>query len=208
MRTLVADGRLYAPPFRRKDVGLRVPDDGKTYVLALPDWEVWGGLNRQQKQAGEGKKPSEESHPAFVNYSGWKYRVFNELGKISPYNPVPPKWQKAIYDCLDWSTDYILPDGKVEYFFEEKGGYTSPNMSKFPNSGLFAYCTPNSVAAIYERMIRKSTAFTDSSSYNLGASDSVLGINKGAVPYTWLTSPFVYHFECPLNAQSFSLFIF
>lgn len=192
MRTLVADGRLYAPPFKRKDVGLRVPADGKTYVQALPDWAVWDGQNRQQNQAAPGKPPSREGHPAFVNYSGWQYRATNLAGKYSPYNPVPPKWQKAIYDCIDWSTDYILPKGKVEYFFEEKGGYTSPNLSKFPNSGLFSYCTANSVASIYERMIRKSTAFTDSWSYNVGASDSVLGINEGATPYTWLTSPFIF----------------
>lgn len=158
----------YERIFRRKDINLRVPDNGQ-YVQPLPDWKIEGmGYTSRAK----GKKTP---HPAIINKAWGLVRSYN--GREYSYVKLPEKWQKVIWDFCDWSTDYQLETGKIESFY-----------TKTTNSGLFAKSTPYSLTEYYVSIVEKSRAWTDTK-FNIEEGlgrDYMTDRNPLAQPYEFL----------------------
>lgn len=162
----------YRRIFRRKDVGLTVPNNGKLYVQTLPDWQV--GYD------GSRAKGHRTPHPAIINIRWGLIRSYNN--QVYDYVKLPKKWQKLIWDFCDWSTDYQLPKGKIESYY-----------TKSTNSGVFAKCTPNSLTEYYVSIVEKSRAWTDTK-FNIEegrGQDYMTERNPEADPYEFLLAPTV-----------------
>jgi hypothetical protein len=135
----------------RKDINLKVPNNGKTHVQVLHDWDVTG----QSRAHG-----NKTAHPAIVNTAWGLITKYND--KVYDYVELPEKWQWIVWEFCKWSTGYQIPDGEITSFY-----------TKTTNSGLFAKTTPYSLTEYYVSIMEKSRAWTDSWSPEIGARDYV-----------------------------------
>lgn len=157
----------YKRLFKRKDVGLTVPNNDKQYVQVLHDWQVGKGGSRSEK-AG-----SKYAHPAIVNATWGLETKYND--RVYDYVSLPEKWQQIIWKFCGWSVEYQLLKGVITEFY-----------TKTTNSGIFARATPYSQTEYYISIVEKSRAWTESFSPEVGGKDVVTGRNMQNREYEFL----------------------
>jgi len=148
----------------RKDINLRVPDDGGRYVQIRKDLiTVYG-----------------DPIPAIVSR---EFGLLTEdpAGVIYDYVPMPDRWQRWMYDFCDWGTGRMLPQGE---FIEN---YTLPKNSE---DVIYSRYTPGSLLSLYAEKIKDAKSHSDSYSPETGARDVVTGRNLfNPRPWEWLCRP-------------------
>jgi hypothetical protein len=160
----------YRRIFKRKDIGLTVPDNGKQHVQVLHDWQITLANGEQNTSRAAGHRTA---HPAIVNTKWGLVTKYND--KVYDYVELPEKWQWLIWEFCKWSTDYQMPDGQITSYY-----------TKTTNSGIFAKSTPYSTMEYYVSIMEKSRAWTDSWSPEIGGRDYVTGRNPNNRPLEFL----------------------
>lgn len=158
----------YKRIFRRKDVGLIVPNNGKQYVQVLHDWLVRDdGMSRADKVG------SDYAHPAIVNREWGLVTSYN--GKVYDYVTLPEKWQWLIWEFCGWSVDYQLEVGRITDYYTKK-----------TTDGLFARATPYSWMEYYISIVEFRRAWTESFSPEMGGRCFPTGRNPLNNPFAML----------------------
>lgn len=180
--------------FVRRDIGLKVPNDGNKYIMIKHDWEVLGDVRQYYNGTGV-KYP----FPAVVNrewglltnftFDSSKYNsIFTEdrdiilkyNNRVYDYVRMTDRWQYWFYEFWKNFTYGMLPEGKIEGFYQNP---------KNP-IGDFAKATEGSILWIYVNMIEDARSHTDSYSPEAGARDVVTKRNMGNPRgWEWLCRP-------------------
>lgn len=156
--------------FARKDISLRVPNDGRKYVRIRHFYEIFGKPN-----------PVPYAVPEIVN-KDWGL-ITKHNGAEYDYVPLENRWQWFLWNFWDWASDYRLPLGKIEYFYQKPG-----------NDRIFAHATPGSLTWVYVNLIEAHRAWTESASPEGGFRDVVTGRNiQNTKPYAFLMRPTAGH---------------
>lgn len=170
MRTIEINGAEYQQTLlTAKDVDLRVPDDGHTYVQTLHDYQIFGRIVVSN---------AKYSVPAIC---GDVNRIWFDpsKGENRSYDFVPlsEAWQYFMLEMWRWSLDDLLPFGEWEGTYKNA---SNPDM-------VFDKYTFGSLLWYYDQMIQDARSHTDSDNVQGGFCDFVTGRNIGARPYAWLT---------------------
>lgn len=170
MRTLQINGAEYQQTLlTAKDVDLRVPDDGHTYVQTLHDYQIFGRIV---------VATAKYAVPAICGDVNrvWFDPSRNE-NRAYDFVPLSEAWQYFMLDLWRWSLDDLLPFGKWEGTYKNA---SNPDM-------VFDKYTAGSLLWYYDQMIQDARSHTDSDNVQGGFCDFVTGRNMGARPYAWLT---------------------
>lgn len=156
--------------FRRLDIGMPVPDDGGTYVMAQHEQPLFG-ITRHSYNG------TYEPIPAVVNKD---WGIETEAKRNGDYYPLPDAWQRWFYEFWDWASGYRLPMGKFE------GTHVNPRNPRI----VYSVYTPGSLLALYAGMIMDAKSHTDSASPETGGRDVVTGRNLDSrFQWAWLCRP-------------------
>lgn len=150
--------------YMRLDEGLKVPDNGGRYVR-LKHWDELG--------RGDNKNP----FPEMITPADGLY-ARDPNGRAYDYVELSGEWQWFLWRFGDWASQYKLPRGKIEKFYQRPG-----------NTRTFAETTPGSLTYVYVDMVEAHRAFTEAGSPEAGSEDVVTGRNLGAKGYEWLFNP-------------------
>lgn len=170
MRTLILDSSEYKQAIlTAKDVNLRVPDDGYTYVQTMHDFQIFGRIVVSN---------APYAVPAICGdvVRTW-YDPAKGENRAYDYVPLNRDWQYFLLDLWRWSMDDILPFGQWEGTYTN---WSNPDM-------VFDKYTDNSLLWLYDNMIQDARSHTDGDNVQGGFCDYVTGRNIGARPYAWLT---------------------
>jgi len=169
-------------PVLRRDIDLRVPNDGQ-YARVLHDWElpengfkppdIWGQPRQLMPNFGKPgyKRPLPSTRMLWGRYNG----------AIYDRQALSREWQFWLKELLAYQLNGRAPEGKIEYHYEE-GKIDVPVA---PNLYTFAKCTDGSLTWAYVNLIEDHRSFTDTSAPENGYADYVTGRNIGRKPYEW-----------------------
>lgn len=151
--------------YKRLDESLVVPSDWGMYVR-LKHWDELG--------RGENIK----DYPEMFN-PGDGLLLRDPAGVAYDYVELSDNWQWFLWDFWDWASQYRLPRGKIEGFYQRPG-----------NERTFARTTPGSLTYVYVDMVEAHRAFTEAGSPEGGFRDVVTGRNLSFPRnYQWLFNP-------------------
>lgn len=170
MRLLDTGGAQYQQTIlAAKDVDLRVPDDGHTYVQTLHDYQIFGKIVVATAKYAVPAICGDVTRVWFDPAKG-ENRAYDYVG-------MSKEWQYWLLSLWRWSLDDILPYGEWEGTYKNA---SNPDM-------VFDKYTDGSLLWYYDNMIQDARSHTDSDNVQGGFCDFVTGRNMGARPYAWLT---------------------
>lgn len=150
--------------YKRLDENLTVPNDGGKYVR-LKHWD----------ELGHGDNT--HAFPEIID-AGDGLLTKDPSGRVYDYVEMSDEWQWFLWRFLDWGSQYKLPRGKIERFYQRPG-----------NERTFAETTPGSLTYVYVDIIEAHRAFTEAGSPEAGSRDVVTGRNLFAKGYEYLFRP-------------------
>ncbi|KKQ34912.1 MAG: hypothetical protein US52_C0042G0008 [candidate division WS6 bacterium GW2011_GWA2_37_6] len=170
MRTIQIGDELYQQTFiTAKDVGLKVPDDGRLYVQTLHDCQIFGRIV---------VATAPYAVPAICGdvRCVWYDPKFGENRAYTEY-ALSRAWQFYLRDLWRWSIDDLIPYGVWEGTYKN---WSNPDIT-------FDKYTVGSLLEFYDNMIQDARAFTDSRNVQGGYRDQVTGRNMSMPDYEWRT---------------------
>lgn len=130
--------------FKRLDLGMPVPDDGKQYFMIKHELPLLGYTRFQ-----ENKPNDRASRPAIVN-ANWGIKT--QASFNGDYVETTPEWQEWLKQFWNHHSGNILPEGV------KTGTYTLPKNSK---DVIYWSYTSGSLMELYSLIIRDSGGWTD-----------------------------------------------
>lgn len=152
--------------YKRLDENLTVPNDGRRYVRLKHWMELPKGCTNTN------------AYPEIIDKADGLL-THGPDGREYDYVALEDRWQWFLWNFWDWASQYRLPKGKIEYFYQRPGNFRT-----------FAYATRGSLTYVYVDMVEAHRAFTEAGSPEAGSRDVVTGRNLTAKKgYEWLCRP-------------------